>query len=45
MLNLPATLLKMQTHSQSVKEGTKVKRGTSITVYFRDDSVTDFIPE
>ena len=31
--------------SQSIDAGTKVNAGTSITVYFRDDSVTDFIPE
>ncbi len=31
--------------SQSVEAGTEVSTGTSITVYFRDDSVTDFIPE
>ncbi len=31
--------------SQSIEAGTEVNRGTSITVYFRDDSVTDFIPE
>lgn len=31
--------------SQSVDAGTKVSKGTRITVYFRDDSVTDFVPE
>ncbi|MBR2044318.1 MAG: PASTA domain-containing protein [Clostridia bacterium] len=32
-------------YGQSIKAGTKVKKGTNVTVYFRDDSVTDFIPE
>lgn len=30
-------------YGQSVKPETEVKSGTSVTVYFRDDSVTDFI--
>lgn len=32
-------------YSQSVEAGTMVKKGTAVTVYFRDDSVTDFAPE
>ncbi|MBE6728818.1 MAG: PASTA domain-containing protein [Ruminococcaceae bacterium] len=32
-------------YSQSIKAGETVSTGTSITVYFRDSSVTDFVPE
>ena len=32
-------------YSQSIKAGEKVKKGTSVTVYFRDGNVTDFLPE
>lgn len=32
-------------YSQSIKSGETVSTGTSVTVYFRDSTVTDFVPE
>lgn len=32
-------------YSQSIKAGETVSTGTSVTVYFRDSSIADFVPE